>query len=160
PAVDTGACSAGASTALTGPTYGVDGADDLPVTCVRPEQAAAYCTWLGATLPTASAWLMAARGSDVHRVATGAEPPPHAPGAQAPDGVSPFGMKRVLATPAELLMRSTDTDLGACSGTVGHCVVKGTEPGAIDFVAPYVEGADPTVNLGAGTSAFRCMWSK
>ncbi|MBX3261249.1 MAG: SUMF1/EgtB/PvdO family nonheme iron enzyme, partial [Labilithrix sp.] len=60
---------AGEFTRLRGPTFNVPGGDELPVTCVTPEQAIGYCRWLGGTLPDPSQWLVAARGTSVRRYA-------------------------------------------------------------------------------------------
>jgi formylglycine-generating enzyme required for sulfatase activity len=58
---------------LNGPTFGAPDGDELPVTCVKPEQAIAYCRWLGGRLPDSTQWLAAARGPAVRRFAWGNE---------------------------------------------------------------------------------------
>ena len=44
-------------------TYGVNGQDSHPVTCVTKPQAEAFCTWMGRRLPTEEEWEFAALGS-------------------------------------------------------------------------------------------------
>lgn len=65
PAATTGECTKPDpfNGGLTGPTYGVVGADDVPVSCATFSQAATYCKWLsGGSLPTPEQFLLAARG--------------------------------------------------------------------------------------------------
>jgi hypothetical protein len=55
------------SPALAAGACNFDAADDLPINCVRIEQARAYCAWAGGKLPDDAEWFAAARGSDETR---------------------------------------------------------------------------------------------
>ena len=154
--------------------------DELPVTCTTPEQAKAYCGWVGGALPTVDQWLYAARGPSVQRYSWGDLPPdckshPRAtpieqdgigccPGgtcspekffavAQRPEASSPFGVLDVLLTPAELLQGSKESSIPSCKQDT--CAVQGILPGAIDFASwlPDAKLSNPGPAYG-----FRCVF--
>jgi hypothetical protein len=192
--VASGVCSAPASTA-TQCTHrnGADGRtyDDastsanLAVTCVTPDQAKSYCSWLDARLPTAGEWLLAARGPSVHRFAWGDQAPtckmrnrisffadyPNACCGQSCDSaemarlgahddtMSPTGLTDVLLTRGELIGPNRDAGPG-CPVNSPACLVVGIAPGAIDGLTP---APTPTKDGGVDAPglplfAFRCVW--
>jgi formylglycine-generating enzyme required for sulfatase activity len=153
-----------AESTLSGATYDVD--DGLPVTCTKPEQAQAYCAWQGGSLPTLNQWMLASRGSAVHRYAWGDRPAtcadhPSVPGSSCPHdrgafrvgghnkGGSPSGMEDALLTRSELLQASRDSQFPACSAQ--NCIIQGIYPGSIDSVRPAA-----THETGA-PFGFRCV---
>lgn len=162
PELGEGQCSQVRVPVLEGKTFDASpDADGIPLTCASPRQATAYCAWLGGTLPTPEQWMYAARGADVQRFSWGEEVPscerhPRAvstdrdpkgccsdasceparyyAAAAHPTGASPTGLLDVLATPAELLRGTKGSTLPACAHANGACAIRGTAPGAIDFV--------------------------
>jgi hypothetical protein len=139
------ACTASSPAAvIAGPS---SEALDAPAACVSKATAAAYCAWLGGSLPDAAEWLAAARGPTVRKYPWGADAPtcerhPVAGGLLAtsrscctddactpldlarigthPAGASPSGVQDVLVSSSELL-RSTPSGCGVDS----LCLVEG-----------------------------------
>lgn len=177
PALDIAACR-GSTDEPTSATFSAsEDARDLALTCVAPNQAAAYCAWIGARLPGAAEWLVAARGPAVHRFAWGDAAatcerhplgPPEGPGATCatatleidryPTGASPVGLADVLLTSGELTRVAPGEPVLACAANEGACVVGGIEPGAIDGfrrLPPEVAAAD--VASRVAPFGFRCV---
>jgi formylglycine-generating enzyme required for sulfatase activity len=177
PALVEGACGT-SDRGVDGRTFDLPTADSTPVTCVSGDQAATYCRWVGGRLPTVDEWLLAARGPEVHRFSWGDAPlscdrhwriafgskrgaccggdcntvSAMLPGSHQA-GASPFGLQDVLATAGELAMGDPGSAWGACRSPGTTCVVKGDEPGAIDYVVPFT--SEPYSISPAG---FRCAW--
>lgn len=161
PALASFGCGAASElTHLRGPTFNVPDGEELPITCVTPEQAVGYCRWLGGTLPDSSQWLVAARGTSVQRYAWGSKldaceqhpearlrakkcdvsDPARFRVGRHRDGASPMGLEDVLSTPAELLATSPTSLSSACAPGVSACLVRGLSPGAIDGFVPVASG--------------------
>ena len=147
-----------------------------PVACARVEQAARYCEWLGARLPTAAEWSLATRGRSVRRFSWGTHPATcqqHWRGAPAdpatncdqeltkplvgthPAGAAASGIQDVLLVEAEYL--SVDKTGGWPGCAKGNCLVAGIVPGAIDSFEGVgnPEGDDA---VAVRRAAFRCAW--
>jgi formylglycine-generating enzyme required for sulfatase activity len=170
-----GGCNVLSDSPVDGPNYGT-AAPDVPVTCVGPEQAKAYCAWVGGALPTPDQWLAAARGTEVRRWPWGATAPnceQHPLGAPAaadsgstapscdsgsasfavgrhPRSASPAGVEDVLLTRSELVRATPKHLFQACSEPSPACGVHGLAPGAIDAVEP-VQG--PSAQPGSPTGS-------
>ena len=187
--VAAGACSEPANDAcivrgeggsLGAPTYDIQGAERLPVTCVGIAQAKAYCSWVGGALPTVTQWLTAARGREVARFAWGNKLPrcEHRPDVgPAPRGTpcgnpqgssfavgdhaagaSPFGVEDVLLAPGELIAPSADSPLSSCTSPFAACVAYGARPGAIDSAAPLDGVGAEHGERSPHPYAFRCAF--
>jgi len=172
-----GACASPVANALSSPTFGLAGADAVPVTCTGIKGAQAYCAWTGGSLPTQGQWELAARGPQVTRFPWGNAPgtcaesvqalgpagcPRTGPPVQAfavghhPSGASPLGVEDVLLAPGELIASGTDNDTAACSAPNSACVAYGLSPNAIDALAPIrsSEGEESSTH----PYGFRCVW--
>lgn len=145
-----------------------DAGDELPVSCVTPTQASAYCAWVGGSLAGEAEWLLAARGPEPARFSWGSaqatcEQHPSAVGCQRtgdafqiskhPKGASARGVEDVLLTPGELVAHTRPTD--SCPSP-GPCAVQSTYPGDIVGVLP-VDGAE--LKPWVRSYGFRCMWT-
>lgn len=155
-------------------------APDLPATCVRPPDAASFCSWVGGRLPTAEEWQLAARGAEPRRFATESAPlcdaHPFGPKGTSkskcctqsctdierfsvgahPLGASPLGLEDVLLTPAELLAANSASQFPACREPYTNCLVRGASPGAIDGYVPVTMTG--TISADEPTYGFRCVW--
>jgi hypothetical protein len=156
-------------------------ATDLPLTYATPKQAATYCGWVGGRLPRFAEWMLAARGSDVHRYSWGDDPPTCERGPRQsyyssvadrccgmscdsgdllkllkhPKGRSISGMEDVLVSGAELVGPDADSQGRGCNPQLSGCLVYGLAPGAIDAMV-QAPGSD---DKGAGfVYDFRCAW--
>jgi hypothetical protein len=151
---------------------------DVPLACVLPSEAAAYCAFVGGRLPTVSEWLLAARSPNVQKYAWGNEPPscsthPVADGILAeplsccagpepcsvptlarvgahPAGASSAGLEEVLYARGELAVSDASTSLASCGG--GTCAVTG-RVGAI-------EGLIPAPSNAVDSMTFRCAFAE
>lgn len=164
---------------LSGSTFDRPDSDELPVTCVRPEQAATYCRWLGGRLPDSAEWLVAARGMNVRRYSWGNElrecdqhPDARLRGKNCDrtsldrfrvgthePGASPSGVQDVLLTPAELVATSRGAFFSVCGEGTRACLVKGLSPGAIDGFGPISEPRDEAQEQPPSIAlyGFRCV---
>lgn len=187
PELATGACSEARDPLLEGKTFDASlDADGLPVTCVSPRQATAYCGWLGGRLPTPEQWMYAARGPTVQRFPWGegapgctqhpravssdhvqkgccadasCEPVKYYAVGSHPAGASPWGLLDVLATPTELLRGTKGSALPACAHEGGACAVQGNAPGAIDFVKWISSDmGEPPRTEESDVYGFRCVF--
>lgn len=178
------ACSQMAGSAgLQASTYSEINNDAVPLTCATPEQATAYCAWLGAKLPTSEQWLYAARGKVPQRFPWGAAPGTCAqsPVALSPTthraccsdaagcdtsklivgastaGASPTGVEDILLTPAELIAGDSSSHFSVCANAAFACAATGTVPAAIDSFSAAASAADES-HPSAATYGFRCVW--
>jgi hypothetical protein len=186
PALDTPACSAARVPVVEGKTYDTSpSADGLPLTCVEPQSADAYCAWIGGALPTIEQWVYAARGPNIQEFAwgqglpdcskhqraipirgqnggccprKGCEPNTFYAVGQHPDVVSPEGMLDVLLTPNELLRGHGGAPISSCSNQSGVCVVHGVLPGAIHYAASVASDIKRAYVDPGAVSGFRCAF--
>lgn len=184
PAWKTSACAAD-SHSIDGRTYDKEQTyPDAPVTCVSPQQAKAYCDWVGGQLATIEQWLLGARGTNPARFSWGSAAPtcarygrrsidsddpeqlaaarcngPEVPAVgQRPGGKSPLGLEDILITQGELVGGSAGAAMPACQGALG-CMVTGFSLGGIDLVVPLLPAAKEDEPLPEiPSSGFRCAW--
>lgn len=183
--VEAGVCSAPSRTDLSCTAKGLDGAtwtatpekrEGLPLTCATADQAAKYCRWVGGRLPRIDEWMLAARGTDVHRYPWGDSPPTCAQvmrlqfrspdptlccgGSCGGDGqaVGKHAAGRgagvlddVLLSRGEYVTGLTTKETTGCNDGQ-TCVVRGGTPSAIEQVMP----SGTTADLEA--AGFRCAW--
>jgi formylglycine-generating enzyme required for sulfatase activity len=185
PASADAACSEQNTTRpLFGPTFDIDAGGHLPITCATPQQAAGFCAWQRASLPSVTEWLLAARGPrveaypwagggqptcEMHPDAWRLDPSGQTAGApcaadqdarsfyavgQRPLGGSPSGLLDVLVTPAELVRSTTDSPTAACASDEA-CAIVAISPGSIDRAVRLT--GDYTMRL-AQVGSFRCVW--
>ena len=127
--------------------------------CATADEAASLCTWLGARLPRASEWLLAARGAAVKRFPWEERPECAAgrfdvsrqlsAGACA-EAAGPSGLLDVLLSMGEHLLQDSESLFPACKKAA--CVVGGLLPHAIDVIEPY------SSRQVAAAPTFRCLW--
>jgi len=175
-------CLISAPGELDRPNYR-SGSDHVPITCVEPSGAAAYCAWLGAALPTLEEWMVAARGPAIRRFAWGDAAPScdqHPRGTRRssddkdaravscepaadrfevgkhPQGASTSAMEDVLLTQGELLRGTHDAPYLACRRA--NCSVYGLTSGAIDSVHAVGLAAGGKLSPSPTIDSFRCAW--
>lgn len=187
PELNGGACGVVANPIIEGRTYDANpSAEALPITCASPQQAMAYCTWIGGSLPTAEQWHRAARGTTVQRFAWGSdtpdcnkhpravpneadgkgccagdscEPTTYYAVAQRSGAASPTGLFDVLLTPGELVRGTKGSSVPACDREKGACVVQGVLPGAIDFMENVSDDVSQVLQTKQGAAyGFRCVF--
>jgi len=188
--IDAGACSEPAwserlcsntNSGVMGATFAqADGkadAAEMPLTCASPQQMRSYCSWIGARLPTAAEWLLAARGKEPQRFAWGNEPPTcdvhwrtdlqsetccdGACSELAPLQGRRFDSQRmadVLVTDLEVFAAHPAESYLGCAAGNGVCFVGGMAPGAMDFLGAgnQTEAREPR----QVPAAFRCVWGE
>jgi hypothetical protein len=170
-----GTCEA-AGGLLDHSNYADPAALDTPVTCMSAAQAQAYCAWVGGRLPTASEWLLAARGPSVQKYSWGSDAPtcerfPMAEGILADArsccgdvdscttndlvrvgthraGASPAGVEDLLFARGELVDSDTRSSLTSCGG--GECVMVGR--------GAAIEGLVPAPADEVAAVTFRCAF--
>lgn len=179
PALNVAECRSGTeSNELAGSTFERADEDELPVTCLRPEQAANYCHWIGGKIPDSTQWLAAARGPSIRRFAWGSQLSDCAQHPQArvrgqrcerttiarfrvgthPAGASPTGVEDVLLTPAELVAASHDAFFAVCGDGASACLAKGLNPGAIDGFGPLPRSGEAASEATSmPIYGFRCV---
>lgn len=161
-------------------TYHGLGAETVPVTCATPAQAATFCAWTGGRLPTASEWLVAARGTAPRRYPwvgndTACRKHPVANGMLAaalsccqgsegcsantlatvgthPDGRSPFGVEDLLVSTGELVVRDGRSTLTDCGHNSLGCVIVGSAGSIRNLVAWQPDSSMSTT--------FRCVYDE
>lgn len=185
--VESGFCAVPARNDVSCAAKGIDGQtwtdaperrEMLPVTCTTATQAAKYCRWVGGRLPRLDEWLLAARGSEVHRYPWGDAAPTceqsmrlqyrstdtagscgaSVLGDDMSVGTHPKGhgagvLDDVLASRGEYVSGVKSSTFAGCDeGTT--CAIRGGAPGAIEQIVPANAAAD------LEASAFRCAWSQ
>jgi formylglycine-generating enzyme required for sulfatase activity len=169
-------------TFIEGATYSDVENAEAPVTGATAAQAAAYCTWVGGSLPRPAQWLMAVRGPSVQRASWGDSPAscelvprqtyfrtsPTSCCSKACEDASTFavgahprsnsqtGLSDALLTRGELLRLDTGSLFPACRRGSEACAVTGASPGMIDRFVPAGSGSAPVDAINF--AGFRCVW--
>lgn len=157
--------------------------------CVSPEQAGAYCAWVGGRLPTLSEWMLAARGASVQRFPWGTDRPSckqhwsgvcekrlnacaEAPGSpecvptpslvagKHPKGASSFGVQDVLLpTEGELVAGDESGAMYGCPDGGKTCLISS----ALGAPGSIDFVSSPTASAEGSRAqrgyGFRCAWS-
>jgi hypothetical protein len=162
---------------LSGPTIDKVEPDDLPIVCLKYEQATSYCRWLGSKLPDSTQWLAAARGPAIRRYPWGdrlngceQHPLAHVAGKPCdllgfeslrvgihPSGASPSGVEDVLLPPAEIVATSPDAWASVCRFPGPACLIRGNGPGAIDDFGSIWERSTEDGQPSGRVFGFRCV---
>jgi formylglycine-generating enzyme required for sulfatase activity len=144
-----------------------------PRNCVTWEQAAAYCEWRGARLPTNAEWEYAARGTDGRLFPWGNEPPDStrtrwnrefteeerwslmrsSPVGSYPAGASPFGVLDMAGNVSEWVGDSVETRRGTRYFVLGGDYM-GSSPELFQVTDRILLDGDPSHTVG-----FRCAFT-
>jgi formylglycine-generating enzyme required for sulfatase activity len=178
--VDAGACAPAAFPGASCASEQLTGLaePDVPVSCLAPEQASGYCSWVGGRLPTVDEWTLAARGRAVRRYAWGNSEPSceqHWQGARArpeqpcsaqsrsiavgqhAQGKSPSGLEDVLTFEAEMIGISASAEWFGCREGRA-CVAAGIRIGAIDSYEGIAAADGGVEDRRSRRASFRCAW--